>query len=108
MDVALVVVVKTSAGMRVLESEVTILLDAEPVRVQVTRVTETLELELISYELHGSAAALLDDLESVVKPGDSAGAAKEAIQRIHGARKVVRDNRVQPVGTLLRVNGRPC
>lgn len=84
---------KVSAGMGVLEPKIAILLDAEPVRVQMARVAEGLELGLISYECDGSTGMLLDDLEGVFGPGDSARAAPKGAWCLRGRRRCVNPQR---------------
>lgn len=79
-DAALAIVAKISAGMGVLESEVAILLDAEPVRIQMACAAEAVELRLISDDSDSSATLLLDDLESIFGPGHSSGTAPEALR----------------------------
>lgn len=77
---ALAIVAKISAGMGVLESEIAILLDAEPVRIQMTCAAEVVKLWLISDESDSPATLLLDGLESIFGPGNSSGTAPEALR----------------------------
>lgn len=83
---ALAIVAKVSTGVGILKPEIAVLLDAEPVRVQMARIAETLKLGTVSNKCDGSAAVLLDDLESVLRPGDSARAAPKGALCCRGGR----------------------
>lgn len=89
-DTTLVVVAEVSAGLGILEPKIAILLDAEPVDIQVACVFEALELCSVSNDRDGSSAVLLDDLESVFWPGDSSGAAPEGVRGFGRCRKCIR------------------
>lgn len=78
-DTTLVVVAKVSAGLRILEPKVAILLDAEPVGVQLACIARALQFRSIALDGDGSAAMLFDDLESIFWPRDSSGATPERI-----------------------------
>lgn len=86
-DAALAIVAKISAGMGVLESEVAILLDAEPVRIQMTLAAEAVQLRLISDESDSSATLLFDDLKGIFGPGNGSGTAPKGFRVFGGARR---------------------
>lgn len=83
-DAALAIVAKISAGVGALESEIAILLDAEPVRIRMACTAEVVELGLLSDKSNGSTTLLFDDFKSIFGPGNGSGAAPKGFRVFGG------------------------
>lgn len=73
MYTTLAIVAKVPASLRIKESEVSILLDAVPVGVQVAGILGIQELDLVLDECDGSSAVLFNDLEGLFGTGNISG-----------------------------------
>lgn len=71
MDPAAAVVAKVPPCLGILEPEVAILLDTEPVSSQKSRISEVPQLDLIFNERDGPAALLFDDMICIARPRNS-------------------------------------
>lgn len=91
LNTAFAVMAKITSSLGILEPEPPILLDAEPVGLNVinTGRCDFLEFEIAADELDGFAAVLLDDLESIFGIRDRSLTAPEAFGACRGGRRGV-------------------